>query len=285
MDIIKPGLGVVIECFLSLMNEFDNEQLVTAFEKIMITFGDNMKPYAVQICKHLSDQYIRCLGEKSYQTYTTALSSFASIRRIIEVVKDDTAILTEVEQIIYPSLIKTLAPVGYDSIEEGVSCITLILYHGYKDRPISEGMWSVFPSLLYVCGGSEFDKHGGFGSEYLPQISVIFKNYIRRDCEGMTKVLLKQKQTNFALLLKFISKEFKINQHSTEYLNSVSVAGIILAIFENMAGKIDDSFSDIMTMLMNECKHQQQLAQTGEDSKPYQSMLLQVISMAFAYNS
>jgi hypothetical protein len=44
----------MLKCYLSLMNEFDNEELVSAFESIMSIFADDIKPYAVDICKHLT---------------------------------------------------------------------------------------------------------------------------------------------------------------------------------------------------------------------------------------
>lgn len=37
------------------MNEFDNEELVDAFESIMIIFSRDIKPYARDICTHLKD--------------------------------------------------------------------------------------------------------------------------------------------------------------------------------------------------------------------------------------
>jgi hypothetical protein len=56
---------------------------------------------------------------------------------------------------------------GLDSIEEGIDCITILLHYCYKDRPISDDMWRLYPQLLYVCAGSEGEKSGGFGLEYV----------------------------------------------------------------------------------------------------------------------
>lgn len=36
--LIRPGVSTMLECYLSLMNEFDNEELVNAFESIMSIF-------------------------------------------------------------------------------------------------------------------------------------------------------------------------------------------------------------------------------------------------------
>jgi hypothetical protein len=73
----------------------------------------------------------------------------------------------QVEEIIYPVLLHTLTVDGLDAIEEGIDCITIVLYYGYKSRPISNSMWKLFPQLLYVCAGSENEQNGGFGLEYV----------------------------------------------------------------------------------------------------------------------
>jgi len=53
MRFIAPGLDLVLKCYLGLMNEFDNEELVAAFENIMTIFQNEIQPYAADICKHL----------------------------------------------------------------------------------------------------------------------------------------------------------------------------------------------------------------------------------------
>ena len=47
---VAPGLDTMMKCYLSLMNELDNEELVDAFETIMEIFQSDIKPYACQIC-------------------------------------------------------------------------------------------------------------------------------------------------------------------------------------------------------------------------------------------
>ena len=39
------------------MNDFENEELVYAFENLMVLFENDIKPYAIEICKHLKYQY------------------------------------------------------------------------------------------------------------------------------------------------------------------------------------------------------------------------------------
>lgn len=49
-DCIKPGLEQLIKCYLQLMSDLDNEELVEAFENIMQIFEKDISPYACHIC-------------------------------------------------------------------------------------------------------------------------------------------------------------------------------------------------------------------------------------------
>lgn len=156
MNHIKPSLDPVLACYLQLMNELDNEELVSAFENVVSVYHDAIQPHAAQICNHLKQQYIRLIGQEDDddgESILAAVASFTSMRRILDAVQSDVTVLRTVENIIYPCLLHSLTADGLDSIEEGVDCITLILYHGYKkpaagaqgQAGISEAMWKLFP--------------------------------------------------------------------------------------------------------------------------------------------
>lgn len=67
------------------------------------------------------------------------------MRRILDAIKTDLVLLSEIEKIMCPCLFQSLTVHGIDSIEEGLDCISLILYYGYKDRCISHEMWKLYP--------------------------------------------------------------------------------------------------------------------------------------------
>ena len=75
----------------------------------------------------------------------TAVASYTSMRRILDVVQDDAQLLAQIEEIMYPCLLHSLTADGLDSIEEGVDCITMLAHHGYKDRALSPSMWRLYP--------------------------------------------------------------------------------------------------------------------------------------------
>ncbi len=58
---------------------------------------------------------------------------------------------------------------GMDAIEDILDCIALIIYYG---GTVSQDMWKLFPQMLYIVAGKPEDKEGGYGFEYLRQITT-----------------------------------------------------------------------------------------------------------------
>ena len=90
----------------------------------------------------------------------------------------------------YPCLMNCLTDDGLDCIEEGIVCINLIAYHGYKNQPYSTEMWNLFSQLIHACVGSgatKEEQEGGIGFEYIHRVCVTLKNYVAFNPEGMMK--------------------------------------------------------------------------------------------------
>jgi hypothetical protein len=79
------------------MNDLDNEELVSSFENIMTVFQDDISPFAADICQHLKQQYIRLIGQDGDdddgESILAAVASFTSIRRILDAIEADKALL------------------------------------------------------------------------------------------------------------------------------------------------------------------------------------------------
>jgi hypothetical protein len=124
------------------MDEFDNEELVSCFENIMSNFDKDIGPYAVEICTHLKEQYTRLVSQDQNEdddgeSIMAALASLSSIRRVLHSIQSNEQLLSEIEPVIFPVLLHSVSIDGLDSIEEGLDCITMLIYYGYKNRPIS----------------------------------------------------------------------------------------------------------------------------------------------------
>ena len=54
LQYIEPEINGMLKSYLNLMHILDNEELISAFERIMMAFKDEIKPYAVDICKQMN---------------------------------------------------------------------------------------------------------------------------------------------------------------------------------------------------------------------------------------
>jgi hypothetical protein len=54
-------LGNVLRIFLKIMDDVDYDELIYALKEIVDKYGDEVAPYAVSLCKKLSEAYLRLL--------------------------------------------------------------------------------------------------------------------------------------------------------------------------------------------------------------------------------
>jgi hypothetical protein len=47
---LKPALKNILEVYLKLMSEIESEELVGALEEIVKHFGEDIGPYAIELC-------------------------------------------------------------------------------------------------------------------------------------------------------------------------------------------------------------------------------------------
>ena len=252
-------------------------ELVTDFENLMLTFLEDIKPYAVEICKYLQRQYLKSVGigkeadsdEEDSESLISAIESFTSMTKIIEVANDDVQLLGQLEKIVQPCLVKILAPDCHYSLEEALDCIILMLHHGYKDerRHISPGMWKLFPQLLRVCFSNGGYRSGEFCFQYINYVAVAIKNYIAYDPDGLMEVSKKEKKMNMELLIEFIVKCLEVNRGrpGNDYMSGISIVSMIIALIENLIGRIDNIMPQLLAVLVGELNSQE--AQ-GAASKP-----------------
>ena len=62
VDFMRPGLEVVLKMYLKIMDDIDFEELVGALRIIVDTYDDEIAPFAVSLCKKLSEAYIRLIS-------------------------------------------------------------------------------------------------------------------------------------------------------------------------------------------------------------------------------
>ena len=59
VEFVRPGLGTVIKIYLKLIDDIDYDELVDSLKIIVEIFGEEIAPYAEELCVRLSESYIR----------------------------------------------------------------------------------------------------------------------------------------------------------------------------------------------------------------------------------
>ncbi|CDW76775.1 UNKNOWN [Stylonychia lemnae] len=278
--LLKPALKDILQIYLKMMSEIDSEELVAALEEIVSHFKDDIAPFAVELTQQLVGAYTRLsqvnADDDDGESALAAVGCVTAVRRILDSIQNNKELILKVEEFVYPMLLHTLTPDGLDSIEDGLDCIALILYHGSVNG-VSKNMWKIFPQLIYIICG-ENDPDGGYGFEYLSQVCVSIQNYIAKDPNSFLSIGEGQTQTFIAITFQFVEKTLKMNKESPDQLDGIVIMKVLIAMLENLKGRIDEALQYILKICIEELAGK-------KIPKNYRSMLIQVISMTFWYNS
>lgn len=87
-----------------------------------------------------------------------------------------------------PILMHGLTPDGIDSIEDALSCVTMLLYYKESGGLVSPQMWKLLPQLLHIVGGKPGDVDGGFAFEYMNLAAIVVQNFIAKDTQTLMTV-------------------------------------------------------------------------------------------------
>ena len=153
---IRPGLGDVLRIFLKIMDEIDFEDLVKALRTIVEVYGDEIAPYAVSLCRKLSQAYVRLINAKGKwddedaEQGLTADGLMTAIRRVLNAVSGKfEELYPQLEEILEEAIYMSLSEAGSSSTDEGLTCIAELLYN---QKAVTPRMWGIYGHLinLYV---------------------------------------------------------------------------------------------------------------------------------------
>jgi hypothetical protein len=115
-------------------------------------------------------------------------------------------------------------------------------------------------------------------------VTIALKNFIARDPNTMLTVGENQEKSYLALLCMFIKRILEVNRNGKDMIDGISVMNLIIAVLENMQGKIDNALPQFISFLVEELKFVVEQGKKVSGQK-YKSMILQAISMCFSYNA
>jgi importin-7 len=156
-DELEPVLGDILKAYLGLMNEIENEYIVSSLDLIIETFGPKMKPYALDICTTLSDKFITILkefpemdDEEQEANSAIAYTCLVSIQTILDSISSHQDLLAKIEPKLLTLIAFVLESENLDYLEEGTKIFTFISFY---QSNISTDMWKLYDMSFFA-----FDK-------------------------------------------------------------------------------------------------------------------------------
>ena len=304
-DLLRPSLPKILEIYLKLMDQIDNEGIVAALEGIVDSYQQEIVPYAFDLVVHLTSAFHKYCQKSNKQAANTnnddeddseaemaAAGCLEAIRRIL---------LAKLPEITYTSLQQVLVPIfnycfsedGSDFIDEALSCLNILLYNS---QTLSNIILFYYPILIYIIVGlpeniniqalthlNEEQKDllekvkSGWGAEFLEAMLGCFKNYISKTKESFLTMNDLFGVSFINLLFKAINRVYEISLNGSDDLDMVLSTTLNITLIENNLGKIDNILPYILDTAIERIIK-------IEKSKQLKVVNFEVISLCLWYN-
>ena len=173
-DLVRPMLPDIIGQYFRIMEDVENESVLTALQAIILKFGEDiaeLSPLIVSKLIALFQQYLGA-GEDDEEAVFNAVQCLETIDAVLEAVQDHPAVLARLEPIAQPMILNLLQEGEslYEYIDSATQMITG--FTTFCDG-ISPTMWSLCGPLLQVMNDWAID--------YISEIMTPVLNYISKD--------------------------------------------------------------------------------------------------------
>jgi len=135
---LRPGLKDILQVYLKLLSEIESDELVTALEKIVSFYKEDIEPFALLLSSQLVDSYQRLIQVNAIDdggdSAMASMGCVTALGRIIRSCKSNKEILAKLEKIVYPVIVHSFTLEGDGTLEEASDCLSLLLYYGGRNN-------------------------------------------------------------------------------------------------------------------------------------------------------
>jgi len=303
-DLLRPSLSKILEIYLKLMDQIDNEGIVAALEGIVDSYNQEIVPYAYDLVVHLTSAFHKYCQKSNNAANNTnnddedeseaemaAGGCLEAIHRIL-MAKLPEVTYTSLEQVLSPIFNYCFSEDGSDFIDEALSCLNILLYNS---KTLSDQLLFYYPILVYIIVGLPeniniqaltvlteeqrdlLDKvKNGWGAEFLEAMLGCFKNYISKTKEAFLTMTDFFGESFVSLLFKTINRVYEISLNGSDDLDMVLSTTLNLALIENNPGKLDNFMPYLIDTAIDRLKI--------EKSKQLKVVNFEVIALCLWYN-
>lgn len=200
-DLLRPFLPNIIGEYFRIMDEVENESILSALQAIVLQYGEEIADFAPNMTTHLVQAFNKYAddGGEEEESAFNACQCLDTIDAILEAVQDRPDTLSQLEPLLLPLFLQVLNSHG-DAFEYIDTVVHMISGFTYSSETISATMWAVCGPLLKALNDWAID--------YIIEMMVPILNFITKGLNTFVQGSFDGK--NFVeVLFECISKTFE----------------------------------------------------------------------------
>lgn len=207
--------------------------------------------------------------KEDQETSLTADGLMTAIRRVLMSISGKyKELYPQLEEILERPLELTLTEIGQSSVEEGLTCISELLYN---QEQISMRMWKFYQMIINLILNDT-----GILDGFLPQASVPLINFMSKNPDQFRTANFEGQGTCLDMIFSLVAKIFNNSREKEDEIEAMCAITLVISLLENITG-IESSLPNIIEFFVKELGQ----AKTPE----YKCMLSQGICMALWYST
>eukprot|EP00216_Chloropicon_sp_CCMP2111_P001287 CAMPEP_0198243276 /NCGR_PEP_ID=MMETSP1446-20131203/26275_1 /TAXON_ID=1461542 ORGANISM="Unidentified sp, Strain CCMP2111" /NCGR_SAMPLE_ID=MMETSP1446 /ASSEMBLY_ACC=CAM_ASM_001112 /LENGTH=1052 /DNA_ID=CAMNT_0043927057 /DNA_START=26 /DNA_END=3184 /DNA_ORIENTATION=+ len=263
LELLRPLLPQLLNEFLKLINEVDNDDMINTLEAIVEKFEDEIAPFALTICQHLAQNFWKCIDNDEDDDGMGALAALGCLRAmttILESVSSIPDLYNDLEPVIFPIMHRMISTEGQDVLEE---VLEIVSYFTYYAPSISPNMWRLWPMMVEAVSD--------WAIEYFENILVPLDNFISRG----TEYFLTWKDPDFLQsAYQLVERTFNMDLTDDDLLSGPRLLECIML---HCKGRVDHYIEPFILLAVAKLKTAQK--------NLLKDLLMQVVANALYYNA
>jgi hypothetical protein len=270
LDEAKPMLQnllpQIFETMFKLMNEIDNDDLVSALDSIIYTFRHSIGPFAVAICERLTSELFRLAAGLDDDEDDACLMAAAECGRTLVTVmmsiRKSPELFQPVFQTVLPFIKFSITSNVEDFFDNALKVLAFISY--YMPQPLPRELWEFVPAVV--------TPHDGFAYVYLDYLVPFLDNMMTRDPKTFFQL-----RFNDLSFMEHVWKLlfFTLDRDGDERLGSEALK-LVEVIFQNFRGEVDVLVPITLDLLVKRLAH--------VDDPKFKVLLYAVLGNVLFYN-
>ena len=183
-----PNLQQILEIYVKLINEFENDTLIQSLQGIFDLYKDHIAPYAIKLVENLSELFFKCVdkearaqqaddegSENEREVMESGFACQGCINAIEEIFKanDSQEVLQQCYPKIEPIFAYCFGEDGLDFLDDVANLMNTFVY---KLDPYPPGIWSYFIIISYSLVGKPKDRKPDFPAWVPDSLKTIYNN-------------------------------------------------------------------------------------------------------------